>query len=108
MLVTTVFSQYWRHKVRSKFSILIGKVDFSHPGTCILIMRAVSIDFCYFFKVVTVGVTLIQTAAMGLLSRLFFSRSLYWEVSTLSSTTLPLRYDRGGGGGIQGYLTKVN
>ena len=54
------------------------------------------------------GVTVIQTAAMGMLSRLFFSRSLYWEVSTLSSTTLPLRLDRGGGGGIQGYLTKVN
>ena len=37
---------------------------------------------------------------MGLLSRLFLSRSLYWEVSTLSSTTLPLRLDRGGGGGL--------
>lgn len=59
-------------------------------------------------QVVTIGVTIIQTTAMFLLSRLFLSRSLYWEVSTLSSTTLPLRLDRGGGGGVQGYLTKIN
>ncbi len=60
-------------------------------------------------QVMVIGVTLIQTTSMGLLSRLFLSRSLYWEVSTLSSTTLPLRMDRGGGGGgIHGYLTKLN
>ena len=46
------------------------------------------------------GVTIVQTCAMVLLSRLFLSRSLYWEVSTLSSTTLPLRRDRGGGAGF--------
>lgn len=66
------------------------------------------LQHCFLIQVVTVGVTIIQMAAMGLLSRLFLSRSLYWEVSTLSSTTLPLRLDRGGGGGIQGYLTKAN
>lgn len=47
-------------------------------------------------KVVTVGVTIIQTVSMAMLSRLFLSRSLYWEVSTLSSTTLPLKGVRGG------------
>lgn len=52
-------------------------------------------------QVVTVGVTIIQTVAMVILSRLFLSRSLYWEVSTLSSTTLPLRGDRGGGGRLR-------
>ncbi len=91
MLFAMVFAQYWRHKVRY-FNGL----------------HTVNQYFFPFSKVVTVGVTLIQTAAMGMLSRLFFSRSLYWEVSTLSSTTLPLRLDRGGGGGIQGYLTKIN
>ena len=48
-------------------------------------------------QVVTVGVTIIQAVAMVILSRLFLSRSLYWEVSTLSSTTLPLKGERGGG-----------
>ena len=58
--------------------------------------------FCLLvFQVVTVGVTIIQTVAMVILSRLFLSRSLYWEVSTLSSTTLPLRGDRGGGGRLR-------
>lgn len=56
-------------------------------------------------QVVTVGVTLVQGVSMGLLSRLFLSRSLYWEVSTLSSTTLPLRRDMGGG---PGFLTRLS
>ena len=56
-------------------------------------------------QVVTVGVTLVQAVSMGLLSRLFLSRSLYWEVSTLSSTTLPLRRDMGGG---PGFLTRLS
>ena len=56
-------------------------------------------------QVVTVGTTLIQTVSMVILSRLFLSRSLYWEVSSLSSSTLPFRRDRGGGGG---FMTLVN
>jgi hypothetical protein len=55
-------------------------------------------------KVVTVGTTVIQTASMVILSRLFLSRSLYWEVSSLSSTTLPFKRDRGGGG----FMTLLN
>ncbi|XP_050407787.1 integral membrane protein GPR180 [Patella vulgata] len=45
------------------------------------------------FKLITMGVVLIQSLAGALLYRLFLSRSLYWEVSALSST-LPLRMDR--------------
>ena len=52
------------------------------------------------------GVTVIQTVAMVMLSRLFLSRSLYWEVSTLSATTLPLRLGREGG--VAGLLTRIS
>ncbi|XP_004626311.1 integral membrane protein GPR180 [Octodon degus] len=41
-------------------------------------------------KVVTIGVILCQAVSMVLLYRLFLSHSLYWEVSSLSSVTLPL------------------
>ncbi|XP_040847178.1 integral membrane protein GPR180 [Ochotona curzoniae] len=41
-------------------------------------------------KVVTIGVILCQAVAMVILYRLFLSHSLYWEVSSLSSVTLPL------------------
>ncbi|KAF7644402.1 hypothetical protein LDENG_00222570 [Lucifuga dentata] len=41
-------------------------------------------------KVVTIGVILCQSIAMVILYQLFLSRSLYWEVSSLSSVTLPL------------------
>eukprot|EP00731_Ephydatia_muelleri_P030155 Em0021g678a len=46
-------------------------------------------------RAMTIGGIVIQTAALSLLSRLFLTRSLYWEVSTLSSTTLPFKRDRG-------------
>uniref|UniRef100_A0A8D0DRY4 G protein-coupled receptor 180 n=1 Tax=Salvator merianae TaxID=96440 RepID=A0A8D0DRY4_SALMN len=41
-------------------------------------------------KIITIGVILCQLFAMVLLYRLFVSHSLYWEVSSLSSVTLPL------------------
>ncbi|KAM5289302.1 integral membrane protein GPR180 [Ctenodactylus gundi] len=41
-------------------------------------------------KVITVGVILCQAVSMAVLYRLFLSHSLYWEVSSLSSVTLPL------------------
>ncbi|XP_021104690.1 integral membrane protein GPR180 isoform X2 [Heterocephalus glaber] len=41
-------------------------------------------------KVATVGVILCQSVSMLILYRLFLSHSLYWEVSSLSSVTLPL------------------
>ncbi|TNN70273.1 Integral membrane protein GPR180 [Liparis tanakae] len=41
-------------------------------------------------KMVTMGVTLSQSISMVVLYQLFLSRSLYWEVSSLSSVSLPL------------------
>ncbi|KAL4635759.1 integral membrane protein GPR180 [Arapaima gigas] len=45
-------------------------------------------------KIVTIGVILCQTASVIVLYKLFLSRSLYWEVSSLSSVTLPLTMSR--------------
>ncbi|XP_068612601.1 integral membrane protein GPR180 [Brachionichthys hirsutus] len=45
-------------------------------------------------KVVTIGVILCQSIAMVTLYQLFLSRSLYWEVSSLSSVSLPLTMSR--------------
>ncbi|KAM4601598.1 integral membrane protein GPR180 [Polymixia lowei] len=46
-------------------------------------------------KMVTIGVILCQAIAMVILYQLFLSRSLYWEVSSLSSVSLPLTMSRG-------------
>ncbi|KAM4795110.1 integral membrane protein GPR180 [Rhinophrynus dorsalis] len=46
-------------------------------------------------KVITVGVILSQSVSMIILYRLFLSHSLYWEVSSLSSVTLPLTVSSG-------------
>ncbi|KAK5847574.1 hypothetical protein PBY51_016691 [Eleginops maclovinus] len=45
-------------------------------------------------KVLTIGVILCQTISMVILYQLFLSRSLYWEVSSLSSVSLPLTMSR--------------
>ncbi|CAG5933086.1 integral membrane protein GPR180 [Menidia menidia] len=45
-------------------------------------------------KVVTIGVILCQSISMVVLYQLFLSRSLYWEVSSLSSVSLPLTMSR--------------
>ncbi|XP_053493601.1 integral membrane protein GPR180 isoform X2 [Ictalurus furcatus] len=45
-------------------------------------------------KVVTIGVILCQSISVVILYRVFLSRSLYWEVSSLSSVTLPLTMSR--------------
>jgi len=59
------------------------------------VMEALSWTFTSYFryKFVTMCVVFCQCAAVILLYRLFLSRSLYWEVSALSSTLLPLRMD---------------
>jgi len=49
------------------------------------------------FKVMTWGLLTAQSISILLLYRLFLSRSLYWEVSSLATSTLPLRMDRGYG-----------
>lgn len=46
-------------------------------------------------EVITVGVILCQSVSMVILYRLFLSHSLYWEVSSLSSVTLPLTISSG-------------
>ncbi|KAB0402450.1 hypothetical protein E2I00_009207, partial [Balaenoptera physalus] len=46
-------------------------------------------------NVITVGVILCQSVSMVILYRLFLSHSLYWEVSSLSSVTLPLTISSG-------------
>lgn len=45
-------------------------------------------------QVVTMGVILCQSISMVILYQLFLSRSLYWEVSSLSSVSLPLTMSR--------------
>ncbi|MEQ2289092.1 hypothetical protein AMECASPLE_029527 [Ameca splendens] len=45
-------------------------------------------------KVITIGVILSQSISMVILYQLFLSRSLYWEVSSLSSVSLPLTMSR--------------
>ncbi|XP_071949601.1 integral membrane protein GPR180-like [Antedon mediterranea] len=45
-------------------------------------------------KFITIGVISSQSLSVLLLYRLFLSRSLYWEISSLSSATLPLRMDK--------------
>ncbi|KAM4701355.1 integral membrane protein GPR180 [Discoglossus pictus] len=46
-------------------------------------------------KIITVGVIMSQSVSMIILYRLFLSHSLYWEVSSLSSVTLPLTISSG-------------
>ncbi|XP_054881021.1 integral membrane protein GPR180 isoform X2 [Poeciliopsis prolifica] len=45
-------------------------------------------------KVISIGVILCQSISMVILYQLFLSRSLYWEVSSLSSVSLPLTMSR--------------
>eukprot|EP00069_Balaena_mysticetus_P007624 bmy_19002T0 len=63
-----------------------------HPG-----LACISIIFNDYQrdKVITVGVILCQSVSMVILYRLFLSHSLYWEVSSLSSVTLPLTISSG-------------
>ncbi|XP_060625475.2 integral membrane protein GPR180 [Anolis sagrei] len=58
-----------------------------HPG-----LVAISLMFRDYQreKIITIGVILCQLFSMVLLYQLFVSHSLYWEVSSLSSVTLPL------------------
>ncbi|XP_051882613.1 integral membrane protein GPR180 isoform X7 [Pristis pectinata] len=46
-------------------------------------------------KIIVIAVILCQSVSMVILYRLFLSRSLYWEVSSLSSVTLPLTMSSG-------------
>lgn len=58
-------------------------------------MRVVKAFPFFSFQVITIGVILCQSVSMVILYRLFLSHSLYWEVSSLSSVTLPLTISSG-------------
>ncbi|KAK2889693.1 hypothetical protein QQF64_028071 [Cirrhinus molitorella] len=62
-----------------------------HP---VLVLFSVILNEHQKEKVVTIGVILCQSISVVVLYRLFLSRSLYWEVSSLSSVTLPLTMSR--------------
>ncbi|XP_060923096.1 integral membrane protein GPR180 [Limanda limanda] len=62
-----------------------------HP---VLVLTAVIFNEHQREKVVTIGVLLCQSISMVILYQLFLSRSLYWEVSSLSSVSLPLTMSR--------------
>ncbi|XP_067314795.1 integral membrane protein GPR180 [Pseudorasbora parva] len=64
-----------------------------HP---VLVLFSVILNEHQKEKVVTIGVILCQSISVVVLYRLFLSRSLYWEVSSLSSVTLPLTMSRRG------------
>ncbi|XP_036397334.1 integral membrane protein GPR180-like [Megalops cyprinoides] len=63
-----------------------------HP---VLVLSSVVLNEHQREKVITIGVILCQAISVVILYRLFLSRSLYWEVSSLSSVTLPLTMSRG-------------
>ncbi|XP_029986270.1 integral membrane protein GPR180 isoform X2 [Sphaeramia orbicularis] len=63
----------------------------SHP---VLVLLSVVFNEHQRHKVVTVGGILCQSISMVILYQLFLSRSLYWEVSSLSSVSLPLTMSR--------------
>lgn len=63
-----------------------------HPG---LVCTSIIFDDYQREKVITIGVILCQSVAMVILYRLFLSHSLFWEVSSLSSVTLPLTISSG-------------
>ncbi|XP_057685062.1 integral membrane protein GPR180 isoform X2 [Corythoichthys intestinalis] len=62
-----------------------------HP---VLVLTSVIFNEHQREKVVTIGVFLCQSISMVILYQLFLSRSLYWEVSSLSSVSLPLTMSR--------------
>lgn len=64
-----------------------------HP---VLVLFSVLLNEHQKEKVVTIGVILCQSISVVVLYRLFLSRSLYWEVSSLSSVSLPLTVSRRG------------
>uniref|UniRef100_A0A667YD14 G protein-coupled receptor 180 n=2 Tax=Myripristis murdjan TaxID=586833 RepID=A0A667YD14_9TELE len=62
-----------------------------HP---VLVLISVAFNQHQKEKMVTIGVILCQAISMVILYQLFLSRSLYWEVSSLSSVSLPLTMSR--------------
>ncbi|XP_042610060.1 integral membrane protein GPR180 [Cyprinus carpio] len=84
-----------RSALKRDFYLSFGKGCFlwflCHP---VLVLFSVILNEHQKEKVVTIGVILCQSISVVVLYRLFLSRSLYWEVSSLSSVTLPLTMSR--------------
>ncbi|XP_018621124.1 integral membrane protein GPR180-like isoform X2 [Scleropages formosus] len=62
-----------------------------HP---VLVLLSAAFNEHHRQKVTTIGVILCQSISVVVLYRLFLCRSLYWEVSSPSSVTLPLTMSR--------------
>ncbi|XP_044635754.1 integral membrane protein GPR180 isoform X6 [Equus asinus] len=102
--ISVIFSEYQRDK------LLQQATDWSHARVCHILCALIPTFFgeqLHHFKgkfcqdpfpssaVITIGVILCQSISMVILYRLFLSHSLYWEVSSLSSVTLPLTISSG-------------
>lgn len=79
------------------FSVKIQKDPKKHSWTQLANGELTFLFLLSSFQVITWGLLTAQSISILLLYRLFLSRSLYWEVSSLATSTLPLRMDRGYG-----------
>ena len=79
------------------FSVKIQKDPKKHNSAQLANGELTSLFLLSSFQVITWGLLTAQSISILLLYRLFLSRSLYWEVSSLATSTLPLRMDRGYG-----------
>ncbi|KAK2152578.1 hypothetical protein LSH36_325g04073 [Paralvinella palmiformis] len=101
LLLAAIFMSHLRNVISSERSAL--KRDFYNSFTkccmvwflCspLVVLMSLLLSPYLRFKLITTGVVLGQCIAVFMLYRLFLSRSLYWEVSALSSY-LPLRMDK--------------
>ncbi|XP_046851810.1 integral membrane protein GPR180-like [Xenia sp. Carnegie-2017] len=98
-----IFLLFWNHTILLSIikCAVVGVVVFNTRGCCVWFLALPVSTLLTFFlpsyhklKVVVIVQRIAEIVAIGLLYRLFLSRSLYWEVSSLSSATLPLRFDR--------------
>ena len=79
------------HQPYPHFTSAIPTLHISHTHTSHINCKHVIL--CCIFQIITMSVVMCQSVAVVLLYKLFLSRSLYWEVSALSSS-LPLRMDK--------------
>lgn len=83
-LFSLTLNEHQREKVREWTTVTWSSVHRLH----------LTLHACVCVQVITIGVILCQCISVVVLYRLFLSRSLYWEVSSLSSVTLPLTMSR--------------
>lgn len=83
-----------RREFYNKFAKFCLTWILAYPALAVI---SLVLPFHYRLKIITWGLLTAQSISILLLYRLFLSRSLYWEVSSLATSTLPLRMDRGYG-----------